>query len=93
MQQCCDSATVHDIGGCEWCYYQDGTAKNSGQFNEDFAGCLRREARVRGLQAAATHYCHTPRLKGGASGVGKGGGKGGWRVWGVVVLVGMMCWL
>jgi hypothetical protein len=90
MQQCCDSATVHDIGGCEWCYYQDDTAKNSGQFNEDFAACLRREARVRGAQAVATHYCNTPKLSGAVGRFGDGKGKGGWRVWGVVVMVGMM---
>ena len=86
MQQCCDSATVHDIGGCELCYYQDDTAKNSGQFNEDFAACLRREAGVRGVQAVGTHYCNTPKLSGAVSaGIG-----GRWRIWGVVVLVGMM---
>ena len=81
-----EEAVLHSVGGCEWCYYQDETAKNSGQFNQDFSACLRREARVRGLQAAGTHYCNTPRLKGGAA--GRRGGIG-WRSWGVVVLVGL----
>jgi hypothetical protein len=81
---------VHDIGGCEWCYYQDDTAKNSGQFNEDFAACLRREAGVRGVQAVGTHHCNTPKLSGAVGRFGDGKGKGGWRVWGVVVMVGMM---
>jgi hypothetical protein len=84
MQQCCDSATVHDIGGCEWCYYQDDTAKNSGQFNEDFAACLRREAGVRGVQAVGTHYCNTPKLSGAVSVDSKG-----WKTSYFVVLVGV----
>jgi len=84
MQQCCDSAAVHDIGGCEWCYYQDDTAKNSGQFNQDFAACLKREAGVRGVQAVGAHYCNTPKLSLAVS----MDGRMGWRTWSVVLLVG-----
>lgn len=84
MQQCCDSAAVHDIGGCEWCYYQDDTAKNSGQFNQDFAACLKREAGVRGVQAVGVHYCNTPKLSGAVS-----GNVRSWGAWSVVALVGL----
>ena len=88
MQQCCDSAAVHSVGGCEWCYYQDNTAKTSGAFNQDFAACLRREARVRGVvgggsEGSVVHYCNTPRLKGGAA------GRRGVTGWVVAALVGV----
>lgn len=80
MQQCCESNTVHEIAGCEWCYYQDSTARNSKQFNEDFAVCLRRAARQRNVTAVSVHYCSTPDFSGGAVGVGM-------KSWFVVALV------
>lgn len=84
MDQCCDTSAVQSVGGCEWCYYQDSTAKNSGQFNQDFAACLRREATVRNSTEVLTHYCNTP----GFSGKAARDGDVGWRVWVVVLLVG-----
>jgi len=70
---------VQEVGGCDWCYYQDSTAKNSKQFNEDFTVCLRRSARQRNVTAVQARFCNTPEFSAGAM-------EAGVRLWFVAAL-------
>jgi hypothetical protein len=81
MQQCCGSSEVQLIGGCEWCYYDDSTAEDSVEFQQDFAVCLLRGARQGNVSVVQTSYCNTPKFENAASGVR------GWGMWSVVALV------
>jgi hypothetical protein len=82
MQQCCDSSEVQLLGGCEWCYYNDSTAEDSIEFQQDFAACLQRGARQENVSVVQSSYCNTPKFESAASGVK------GWGMWSVVALVG-----
>lgn len=85
MQQCCGSRQVQLTGGCEWCYYEDSTAEDSVEFQQDFTACLQRGARRQNVSVVQTSYCNTPKLSSAAS----GDGVRGWGVWSVVALVGV----
>ena len=80
MQQCCGSNEVRLIGGCEWCYYDDSTAEDSEDFQQDFAACLHRGARQQNVSVVQASYCNTPKFSSAALG-------GGVRTWSVVALV------
>jgi hypothetical protein len=83
MQQCCGSNEVRLVGGCEWCYYDDSTAEDSEDFQQDFTACLHRGARQQNVSVVQASYCNTPKFSSAAS----GGGVRGWRTWSVVALI------
>jgi hypothetical protein len=84
MQQCCGSSEVQLIGGCEWCYYDDSTARDSVEFQQDFAACLQRGATQGNVSVMQSSYCNTPKFESAAL----RGGMMGWGMWSVVALVG-----
>lgn len=89
MQQCCGSEHVYLVGGCEWCYYTDSSAKDSVDLMQDFASCLHRGARQQNVEVVQASYCNVADGTGAAS----GNGVRGWGVWSVAVLIGCSVFL
>jgi hypothetical protein len=95
---CCDTNALQKMGGCDYCILEQSTPwYNASDANGDDPGtgwssCLSRQANVfQTNQSLRFSYCHVPSESSAAASIfaTSAGGRMGWAVWGLVVMVGV----